>query len=104
MSHDPTDLRAQQTRREETAEEERIRKLQEASDFRWLMRQPPFRRFLWRLLGFAGLYRSTFHEVQSVSAFREGRRDVGLFVQAEIQQHAPEQYELMLRERREKLK
>lgn len=102
MPRDPTDLRAQEAERHERSEAERIALARQEADFRWLMRQAPFRRFVWRYLGEAGVFRSTFNDNAARAAFGEGRRDMGLFLQSEIQALAPEGYELMLKERREK--
>lgn len=97
---DPTDLLAlEQTQREysETALAERSI---EVGDFQWLMSDKRGRRFVWRLLAKTGVFRSSFTG-NSETFFREGARNVGLMLLAEINEHSPEQYTLMLKEQRE---
>lgn len=102
MAHDPTDLAGEEEREKESAEEKRVRELQEAADLRWLMRQRPFRRFMWKLLDECGVYRTSFSRDALVMALLEGRRDVGLTQVADLNRHAPDEFDLMARERREK--
>lgn len=78
------------------SEEER----QRVEDLKWLMAHKQGRRFMWRLLGVAGVYRTSFHTSGSVTAFNEGQRNVGLMLVSEIQEHAPETYFRMLMERK----
>lgn len=73
----------------------------EVEDLKWLMAHKPGRRFMWRLLEMAGVYRTSFNNSGSVTAFNEGQRNVGLRYVAEIQEHAPDQYLAMLKERNE---
>lgn len=56
------------------------------------------RRIAWRLLEKAGIYRTSFNHSGSVMAFNEGKRDVGLFLLAELNDAAPGGYLKMLGE------
>lgn len=67
-------------------------------DLRWLMGHKPGRRFVRRLLERTGVYRTSFNTSGSVMAFNEGQRNVGLGLVAEIQEHAPDSFLLMLKE------
>ena len=76
---------------EETDEQRRVREAQEANarktfvdDLKWVMSSPRGRRFVWWLLSVAGVYRLSFNNSGSVTAFNEGQRNVGLRLQAEI--------------------
>jgi ABC-type phosphate transport system auxiliary subunit len=102
MAHDPTDLLADVKREEEEAEAKRIRLAQDSADIRWLMRQRPFRRFMWNLLEECGVYRTSFNRDALVMALMEGRRDVGLALVALMTAYSPDDFDLMARERREK--
>lgn len=69
----------------------------EADDIKWLMSSRQGRRVVWRLLEKAGVYRTSFTG-NSETFFREGQRNLGLFIVAEIHAHCPESYALMLTE------
>jgi hypothetical protein len=101
MSYNPTDLEGQEERKKGEAEIARIKALTEQSDFRWLMRQRPFRRFMWKLLSDAGVFRSSFSTEVGVMAFQEGRRDIGLQLMALIHELCPEHYQVMVDEQRQ---
>ncbi len=79
-------------RRDKAAKTVRLRR---NDDFRWLMGDARGRRFVWDLLGKAGLFRSSFGPSTELTAFNEGRRDLGLGVLAELMQLCPEQYARM---------
>lgn len=101
MSYDPTDLEGQAAQKKEEAEVARIKALTEQSDFRWLMRQRPFRRFLWKLLADAGAFRD-FHSDSVAETYRFlGRRSVGLQLMEAIELQCPEHYQVMVDEQRQ---
>ena len=79
-------------RREKTAKTAR---LQRNEEFRWLMGDPRGRRFVWDLLAKAGLFRSSLGISPELTAFNEGRRDLGLAVLADLMRLCPEQYARM---------
>lgn len=68
-----------------------------AEDVKWLMSSPRGRRIVWRVLGLAGIYRSSFTG-NSETFFREGARNLGLQVLGWVNEHAPAQYLAMLQE------
>lgn len=89
FTHDPTDTRLQEREallEEQTARE--IRKL-EVADLKWLAGNVQGRRIVWRLLDRAGIYRSSFNHSGSLMAFTEGKRDMGLFLLAEVSEASP---------------
>lgn len=71
-------------------------------DIKWLMSSPRGRRIAWWLLEKAGVNRTSFNNSGSVMAFNEGQRNIGLMVQAQIIELAPEAYMTMLTEQRTK--
>lgn len=79
------------------ADKTRAARQVEAADWKWLMASKQGRRIVWRLLDKAGIYRTSFTG-NSETFFKEGMRNMGLFIVAEIQAHSPEAYALMLTE------
>lgn len=69
-------------------------------DLKWTMQDPRGRRLIARLLDRTGTMRSSFHTSGSVMAFNEGRRDIGLFLTAELLEHTPTDYTRLLNEYR----
>lgn len=98
LDHDPTDLDGQQARQEQGVRESAEQQAQEARDYAWLMGSPAGRRILWQILSEAGVYRVSMAPDPYQTAFKEGRRDIGLRVLTRINQHAPEQFAAMQRE------
>lgn len=80
---------------------EKVRDQEGAADMRLIMAQPYGRRFVWSLLEFAGVFRTSFTG-NSATFYNEGMRNVGLMVMAKINETCPEKYLLMLQEQREK--
>lgn len=97
---DPTDIVGQE--KAERDARDRVARMAEleADDFKWVMSNKRGRRFIWRLLDKAGVYRSSFTG-NSETFFREGARNLGLQVLAMIHEHAPDGYTLMLSEQKE---
>ena len=67
-------------------------RLQRHDDVRWLMGDARGRRFTWDLLAKAGVFRSSMGPSAELTAFNEGRRDLGLAVLADLMRLCPEQY------------
>lgn len=83
-------------REQAQANAERRRK-QEIEDFKWLLAHKQGRRIAWRLLSKAGVFRTSMTG-NSQTFFNEGRRDMGLWVLAEINEVSPDSYVQMLKE------
>ena len=94
---DPSDLIAQEAARAQTAEARQLSRQLEVEDFKWLMANKQGRRFLWRLLSLAGLFRSTFR-LNNEMAFLEGMRNLGLVFWTDLHEICPEKYHLMVKE------
>lgn len=71
-------------------------------DIRWLMSDKRGRRIMWRLLAEAGVYRTSFNNSGSVTAFNEGKRQIGLVLIGEVNEHAANQFLVMLKEHADK--
>jgi|TARA_R110000868_G_scaffold118335_1_gene313910 hypothetical protein len=102
-SFDPLDLRAHDVNREQTDEQNRLAQQNELDDFKWLMSSKRGRRIIWRWLERTGVYRSSFTG-NSETFFREGQRNVGLMLMAQINEVAVEQYAVMLKEHQENVR
>jgi hypothetical protein len=70
---------------------------QQADDIRWLVSTKQGRRVAARLIEHTGVYRNSFTG-NSETFFKEGMRNVGLFLVAEIRKHAPESYAQIVNE------
>lgn len=95
--HDPTDTSAQARAAESAALTQNVERRREEEDVKWLMGHKQGRRFVKRLLDKAGVYRTSFTG-NSETFFREGMRNLGLFVLSEVMEVTPEQFALMLKE------
>lgn len=97
--HDPTDLAGQQTRLAEKRERDKEAARLEEEDITWLMSSKRGRRIVFRLLGYSGIYDTSFNTNSQVTAFNEGRRNEGLRLLGQVSQFCPENYLKMLREK-----
>ena len=95
---DPTDIQAQE--RDAAASAERNRKAVdvEIDDLKWLMSNKRGRRFVFRVLERAGVWRLSFNTNALSMAFNEGQRNEGLRLMANITAHCPDRYTEMLEE------
>lgn len=80
----PTDLTALDEQRSTAKEQSRFDAAVELEDVRWLMSSKRGRRFMWRLLGDAGLYQQSFDGNTNWSIFKEGKRSIALRLMASI--------------------
>ena len=76
---------------EKAGEKEKIRRRRELDDLIWVLSDPRGRRFVWRLLGKFGLFRSSFTG-NSTTFFNEGERNAALFINTEVMEARPEAY------------
>ena len=99
--HNPLDTIGQERAAAEHAEEERRQRDQEVSDLCKVMGIKEGRRFMWRLLSEAGVYRLSFDTDIAVMAFNEGNRNAGLKHLNDIMLHCPHLHALMVNEQKE---
>jgi hypothetical protein len=83
----------------ELTRDEKLRLEQEEKDLAVLLEQPEGRRYLWKMLDFCGVYRTSFTG-SSETFYLEGKRNVGLMILSEIMKASPEAYLLMINENR----
>jgi hypothetical protein len=81
---------------------EKRRDLVEDTDFKWLLDQPQFRRYLWRLMGHCHTFESVFDGHGSKMSYNSGMQDVGHFILAEIQVARPNVLILMMEEAKQR--
>jgi hypothetical protein len=95
-----TDVFADEARRDYERNREAMAGKVRAEEFRQLMSDRLFRRYVWRLLEMAGVFRTSFTG-DEWTAFNEGRRSLGLAILSDINAHCPDMYELMVKEANE---
>lgn len=98
---DPTDKPANDAARVQDADMQKAARLEEQEDLKFVMSHQQGRRLMWRLLSKAGVYRTSFSQNGLEMAFREGQRNLGLFLQAEILDACPERHQQMVKESRD---
>lgn len=76
---------------------EKRKAAQADDDLRAILSEPEGRRFVWRLLGFTGIFRTSFTG-NSETFFNEGKRIVGLTVFADAHRVCPDLYAVMSKE------
>ena len=80
---------------------ESIKRKEEREDMLKLLGMPEGRRVFWRLLSFCNIYGSSYSDNPGFMAFREGQRNVGNKILADIMSVAPEAYITMMKENKE---
>ena len=83
--------------------EDELERLQEDEDMRWISGDPRGRRFLVRLLDYAGVYRTSWTPSAQIH-YNEGKRAVGLWHLNGITNASEENYIDMLKENMENIK
>lgn len=96
--HDPLDIRGQERARADKALRDRLAQEAEEADIRKLMTSKWGRRFLWRLMDQAGVFRLSYAPDAMAMAFAEGNRNSGLRILNLIHTLCPEHYNAMLKE------
>lgn len=79
-------------------ETEAIRREREDNELRTVLGTYAGRSVAWRLLERCGIYELSFSSDSHNTAFREGNRNVGLFLLSELMRVAPDAYAQMQRE------
>ena len=79
--------------------DERLRE-RELNDLRVVMSSVEGRRFVWRLLEKAGVFRTSFTG-NSTTFFNEGMRNMGLMVLGDVHEAAADAYIMMMNESKE---
>lgn len=99
MKHlDPLDISSQERAKADADDRAQLAARVEIDDMKWLMSNKRGRRFVWRLLDQAGVWRLSFNTNALTMAFAEGQRNAGLRLLAQITAECPERYSEMLKE------
>jgi hypothetical protein len=96
--HNPFDIKSQEASQQEIELTARLARETEEADIKWLMSSKRGRRIVWRLLDYAGVFRSSFSTVAMQMAFNEGYRSYGNRTLTLVQQYCPELYPQMQKE------
>lgn len=97
-NYDPLDLKAQERGKSDKDMQARLLRETEEADIRWLMNSKRGRRIVWRLLDYAGVFRSSFAHSAMQMAFSEGYKNYGLRVLTMVHAQCPELYPQMMKE------
>ena len=97
-NYDPLDIRGQERTKAERDLRDKLTRDAEESDIKWLMSSKRGRRFLWRLLDQAGVFRLSFNTNAMTMSFAEGNRNFGLRTLDMIHTLCPELYPTMVKE------
>jgi hypothetical protein len=100
QQYDPTDIAGNEQVRRERTKQQRTEHYLVNEDMKWLMGSKRGRRITWRILERAGIFRSSFTG-NNETFFKEGMRNVGLALMAQIHEACPESYTLMVKEQNE---
>ena len=98
-SYDPLDLETQQEGQQARKLDDKLAFQQEVEDFLWVMRSKHGRRFIWRMLTWTHVFKTSFTG-NSETFFREGERNIGVRLMDEIHTHCYELYGTMVREQK----
>lgn len=85
----------QKKRLDEISKKVRSRQI---DDIRETAQRPAGRRLIWRLLGEAGIFRSSFAANPHVTSLNEGKRDIGLMLLKDIMTAQPDLFTVMQKE------
>jgi hypothetical protein len=97
---DPLDMEAMTERSKDAATKARQLNKEIADDIKWLMKERRGRRVALRILEAAGVFQLSFNTNSMQMAFNEGRRSEGLRLLSQLHEHCPDQYQLMIQEKR----
>jgi hypothetical protein len=91
------------TNREAQREHEK-RRARDIDDLQKTLKTPEGRRLIRRILEEAGIFRASFSQNSMLTAFNEGKRDVGLWLIRDIDESDPNMYAQIQREYYSELK
>jgi dihydroorotase len=83
---------ASESARKLLAAHEELHAHQHRNDLIAVMNAPEGRRFLWQLIGSAGVFQQSFAADPMATAFNEGRRSIGLALLSRLQDESPDLY------------
>lgn len=92
------DIDDAERKNEEAQKRAKRKRERELEDFRSVLASAQGRRFVQRILAEVGIYRPSFDNNALQMAFKEGKRDVGLFLMIDLNAHFLDRYNQMQRE------
>lgn len=98
MDSEANNIEQAEAARREKRKQATVSRQIEIDDLRWLMSNKRGRRFVWRLLDQAGVFKLSFNTNAMQMAFNEGGRNYGNRLLAEVTSLCPERYSEMLKE------
>lgn len=98
IAFDPFDLKGQADRENDRRHFNAVEQTDEEKDWAWLLSTPRGRKMVADVLGWTGVFRTSFSTNGSEMSFREGQRNVGLRLLATIQRCAPESVAELIKE------
>ena len=99
--HDPFDLEEQDTRDDIRRVASKLSGETDDADFVWLMSGPRGRRIVRRLLGRAGVFRTSFHPNTMEMSRQEGAKQTGYWILSQIDRLCPGEYTTMMQEHKD---
>jgi hypothetical protein len=96
-THDPFDIRSAQAREADRRHEGAVERRVSVEDWVWLLSNKRGRRIVAELLELSGVDRLSYTG-SAETYFREGRRSIGLHIQQQARQHAPDHYAELMKE------
>ena len=101
-NEDPLDFKAQERDQKRREKQALLELEQDEGDLVWLMNERRGRRFVWRILERAGVFRSPFDTNALNMARKTGEKEFGIWVVVQINDICPELYMKMVREQKER--
>ena len=95
---DPIDLQAQEDEARAEQQTAEFKRKQEIDDLKWLMAHAQGRRIMARIFNRTGIRRTPFNTNGSTMAFNAGAQNVGLWLEGEVLDAAPDAYMRLLKE------
>lgn len=95
---DPTDTAALDAEAEADEHQAKRKREQQVDDIKWLMAHAQGRRIMARIFDRTGIRRTPFHTSGSQMSFNAGAQNVGLWLEAEVLDAAPDAYMRLLKE------
>ena len=102
MAEEYEPLEASGTEKKRTIRKDKLKALHDRqdNDFRWLMSDERGRRFMWRLIEMSGVRRRSYDGSTEMMLIREGERNIGLRLMADLERIVPDLQLEMMKEQR----
>lgn len=95
---DPTDTAALDVETEADEAKAARKREQQVEDLKWLLAHAQGRRIMARIFDRTGIRRTPFHTSGSQMSFNAGAQNVGLWLESEVLEAAPDAYMRLLKE------